>query len=405
MGVHVHEGVSAVPTHRAQVALAMSTALSGCLFVGLFLTTYDADRLLRWWVALPAIALLYALANRTQYVRPGGTGSTLLYSPTTPFLLAGAILLPPAAILALAAVTTPPHSRHRWNNLTLRIGTMSAASWAYWMVHGPGDQAISQSTSLRDAVALLAAMAGFELAQLAILNGSIWLTDGISLARQASTWGTEYLSGEVWELSAGAVTATLALTAPVLLVPAAGLLILIVRQTQYAQAIHDRDRDAKTGLLNMRAFTRLADRELSRARRHGHSLTFLMIDVDHLRAINTQHGHFGGDAAIATVAQVLTQHLRDEDLAARFGGEEFAVALPHTDLAQAAEAAERIRLAIEEADQTIGLRTLKVTVSIGVSRFVPGDSLDDLLVSADRALYEAKDDGRNLVRLAVRVGA
>ena len=351
MGVHVLEGSSAVPSRRARVALGMSTALSGCLFVGLFLTTYDSDRLLRWWIALPAIAVLYALANRTQYIRPGGTGSNLLYSPTTPFLLAGAILLPPVALLVLAAVTTPPHSRHRWNNLTLRIGTMSAASSAYWLVHGPGGQAINESNAGRDATALLAAMVGFELAQLAILNGSIWLTDGISLARQAATWGSEYLSGEVWELSAGAVTAALALTAPVLLVPASGLLILIVRQTQYAQAIHDRDRDAKTGLLNMRAFTRLADRELSSARRHGHPLTFLMIDVDHLRAINTEHGHFGGDAAIATVAQVLTQHLRDEDLAARFGGEEFAVALPHTDLAQAAEAADRIRVAIEGAEQ------------------------------------------------------
>ena len=245
-------------------------------------------------------------------------------------------------------------------------------------------------------------MAAFEAAQLVILNGSIWLTDGISLARQAATWGTEYLSGEVWELSAGAAAATLALTAPVLLVPAAGLLVLIVRQTQYAQAIHDRDRDAKTGLLNMRAFTRLADRELSSARRHGYPLAFLMLDVDHLRAINTAHGHVGGDAAIHTVATVLTQHLRDEDLAARFGGEEFAVALPHTDLRQAAEAAERIRRAIEESEPTFGSQRLRVTVSIGVSRFCPNDSLDDLLVSADRALYEAKDDGRNLVRLAVR---
>jgi diguanylate cyclase (GGDEF)-like protein len=348
------------------------------------------------------IALLYAVANRTQYLRPTANGTTLLYSPTAPFLLAGAVLLPPLPLLVLALVTTPPHSRHRWNNLSLRVGTMSAASLAYWGVLGALPQQISQADTTTQAGALLAAMAAFEIAQLVILNGSIWLTDGISLARQAATWGTEYLSGEVWELSAGAAAAALALTAPVLLVPAAGLLILIVRQTQYAQAIHDRDRDAKTGLLNMRAFTRLADRELSSARRHGYPLAFLMLDVDHLRAINTEHGHVGGDAAIATVASVLTEHLRDEDLAARFGGEEFAVALPHTDLRQAAEAAERIRRAIEEAGPQFGTQTLRVTVSIGVSRFCPSDSLDDLLVSADRALYEAKDDGRNLVRLAVR---
>ena len=152
----------------------------------------------------------------------------------------------------------------------------------------------------------------------------------------------------------------------------------------------------------MRAFTRLADRELSRARRHGYPLTFLMLDLDHLRAINTGHGHLGGDAAIAAVADVLTQHLRDEDLAARFGGEEFAVVLPHTDLAHAAEAAERIRLSIEGRLVSFEGREVRVTVSIGVSRFCPDDSLDDLLVTADRALFEAKDDGRNLVRLAAR---
>ncbi len=400
----MQEGISTAPGRRPQVALAMSAALALVLFMSLLLSTQPLPRALPWWAALPTIAVLYAIANRTQYLRPTGSVSTLSYSPTTPFLLAGAILLPPLPLLALAVVTTSPHSPRRLNILSLRLGTMSAASLAYWLVNGTAVQEVSSANANQQSLALIASMVAYELAQLVILNGSIWMTEGISLARQAATWGREYVAGEAWELSAGAVAATLALTAPVLLLPAAGLLVLIVGQAQYAQAIHDRDRDAKTGLLNMRAFTRLADRELSSARRHGHPLSFLMIDVDHLRAINTEHGHLGGDAAIATVAAVLTQHLRDEDLAARFGGEEFAVALPHTDLAQAAEAAERIRGAIEESRQKVSTGTLRVTVSVGVSRFSAGDSLDHLLVSADRALYEAKDDGRNLVRLAARAG-
>ena len=387
---------------RARVALALSTALAGGLFVSLLLTTHASPRALPWFVVLPVVGGLYALANRTQYLRPTASGTTLLYSPTAPFLLAGAILLPPAALAVLALVTTPPHGRHQWNNLTLRLGTMSAAALGYWAVLGARPQEISGSNATTQAVALLAAMAAFEAAQLGILNGSIWVTDGISLARQAATWGTEYLSGEVWELSAGAAAATLALTAPVLLVPAAGLLVLIVRQTQYAQAIHDRDRDAKTGLLNMRAFTRLADRELSSARRHGYPLAFLMLDVDHLRAINTAHGHVGGDAAIHTVAACSPSTCATRTW-------------PRASGARSSRSRSRTptwRRPPRRRNASAGpsrrpppgsaQHTLSVTVSIGVSRFCPNDSLDDLLVSADRALYEAKDDGRNLVRLAVR---
>ncbi len=364
------------------------------------ITTFGTPRALPWWAVLPVVAAAFALANPAQFGRTDS--GALAYAPTTPFLFAGAVLLPPLAVAALAVFATPWRSASRWNNLVLRLGTVSAASLAYWTAHGPGSQMISQTSAPRDAGALMLAMLAYEAAQLLILNGSIWLGQGISWARQAATWGPDYVAGEVWELSAGAAAVALALTAPILLLPASGLLVLIVRQTQYAQAIHDRDRDPKTGLLNMRAFTRLADRELSRARRHGYPLTFLMLDLDHLRAINTGHGHLGGDAAIAAVADVLTQHLRDEDLAARFGGEEFAVVLPHTDLAHAAEAAERIRLSIEGCLVSFEGREVRVTVSIGVSRFCPDDSLDDLLVTADRALFEAKDDGRNLVRLASR---
>ena len=90
----MQDGTAAVPTHREQVALGLSTALAGGLFVTLLLSTHATARALPWAAVLPAIAVLYAVANRTQYLKPTANGTTLRYSPTAPFLLAGAVLLP-----------------------------------------------------------------------------------------------------------------------------------------------------------------------------------------------------------------------------------------------------------------------------------------------------------------------
>src|SRR5207253_7078068 len=102
-----------------------------------------------------------------------------------------------------------------------------------------------------------------------------------------------------------------------------------------------------TGLMNRRAFTAVLEREVARAERYAVPLSFLLLDVDHFKAVNDQHGHAVGDAVLAAVGRLLAAEARATDHAGRWGGEEFVVALPHTDEAGAACAAERMRGALE----------------------------------------------------------
>jgi two-component system cell cycle response regulator len=124
-----------------------------------------------------------------------------------------------------------------------------------------------------------------------------------------------------------------------------------------------------------------------------------MLDVDHFKRINDRHGHPAGDEVLATIAERIRHSLRKEDLPARLGGEEFAVLLPDTDLVRAQALAERIRQAIAApAFALTGSQTLEVTVSVGVACWLPQDeSFSALYSRADRALYLAKENGRNRI--------
>ncbi|KAA2229685.1 sensor domain-containing diguanylate cyclase [Pseudomonas brenneri] len=155
--------------------------------------------------------------------------------------------------------------------------------------------------------------------------------------------------------------------------------------------------DPLTGLANRRTLDQRLNLEWDRAQRSGEPLTLLMIDVDHFKAFNDRHGHQGGDEALRSVAQVIESNIRrPADLAARYGGEEFAVILPNTDSQGAQVIAEHIRSSVEHLPRVAG-DTQPVTVSIGLSSWHKRSnaSLEELLLSADRALYEAKDGGRN----------
>ncbi len=153
--------------------------------------------------------------------------------------------------------------------------------------------------------------------------------------------------------------------------------------------------DALTGLANRRYFLEQLKIIMSSAQRHQTPLSMIMADLDHFKIINDTYGHAGGDQVLKEFGGLLKKCSRREDLAARFGGEEFTMALPMTGLSRARILAERIRSRLQEME--CGQIRCKVTGSFGISQFRPGDTAESLIERADRALYQAKAAGRNQV--------
>lgn len=173
---------------------------------------------------------------------------------------------------------------------------------------------------------------------------------------------------------------------------------LELRETLRVQSL----RDPLTGLYNRRYLEESLPRDMERCQRRGRPLSALMVDIDFFKRFNDEHGHPAGDALLARVGQLLGQATRDEDIACRLGGEEFAIVMPEADGDQAAERAEQLRLAVSTATVTYMRRELgPVTVSIGVAELGDGvASPQALLAAADRALYSAKARGRDRVERA-----
>jgi len=160
--------------------------------------------------------------------------------------------------------------------------------------------------------------------------------------------------------------------------------------------------DALTGVNNRRHFSELLGAEIERCRRYSCCLSVMMFDLDHFKKVNDTYGHAAGDEALRTFARTLQRSgLRKNDYWGRLGGEEFALALPETDLDSALIPAERIRSMLEETSVQHGPVMFRITVSIGISQYQPGDTIETVLGRADQAMYEAKQTGRNRTCLAL----
>jgi diguanylate cyclase (GGDEF)-like protein len=182
---------------------------------------------------------------------------------------------------------------------------------------------------------------------------------------------------------------------------------LLQRSLRHNQLVNASRIDSKTGLLNAGTWEREATAEVARAVRTRTPLALALVDIDHFKGVNDTFGHLTGDRALRAVARTFQLFLREYDLIGRFGGEEFALLLPHTSALDAYGIAERIRdhMAISPLD--VGDlpegRHVRVTVSIGVAALgapwdtLTGSQITDLLAAADRALYRAKRAGRNQV--------
>jgi two-component system cell cycle response regulator len=162
--------------------------------------------------------------------------------------------------------------------------------------------------------------------------------------------------------------------------------------------------DPLTGIMNRRALLPAVDVEQSRSERHGYPMALLMLDVDHFKSINDEHGHAMGDQVLAALGRMLAQYARKTDLVGRWGGEEFVVVLAGANEAGARIAGERIRSAVEKMTvlDDKGQR-VPITISIGIACLEVNDKVDVLVERADHAMYQAKATGRNRVVVAPTV--
>ena len=153
--------------------------------------------------------------------------------------------------------------------------------------------------------------------------------------------------------------------------------------------------DSLTGLRNRGSFNTLAASQAKFCQRHGLPVALILLDVDHFKKLNDSLGHSSGDLALQQLANILTQATRSSDICARIGGEEFAIFLPNADLPDARITAERIRSTVECAPLRSGSGDFRITVSLGIA--TGNLAVDDLLGMADKAMYQAKERGRNQV--------
>ncbi|MDP1768664.1 MAG: diguanylate cyclase [Nitrospirota bacterium] len=158
-------------------------------------------------------------------------------------------------------------------------------------------------------------------------------------------------------------------------------------------------RDGLTGLLNRRALEDVLSRELKAGMRYRASACLILVDVDHFKQVNDLFGHLGGDQVLTEMATVMQDAVRDTDSVGRYGGEEFGIVLPHTDLARAAVLAERLRDQIEQHTFDVDGGSVRITVSVGIAQ-IPDKTIGTVpewMAAADAALYESKNRGRNRV--------
>ena len=352
------------------------------------------------WVALALISVGAALAHLFPVVTPRNQSYH-----TTFVVLVPAVLLLPAWVLPLVVVAQHLPEwikvRYPWyiqafNASNYLLDMFAAAAVGSALL---GQESLIPNDELRFAVAGLAAAVVLVLLNHTILATMLRFGRGHSLS-ESGLFSFESLSTDLVLAALGVLVAYAWTINPALIPFAIAPLLLIQRSLSVPLLEQEARLDPKTGLFNVRYFSAVLNDKLEQSVRTEQPLALLMIDLDLLREINNTYGHLAGDAILERIADVFRHNLRVDDVAARFGGEEFVLLLPDTELVDALALAERVREAVGNERVTVGAisETLSATVSIGVA-MCPRDGTDanTLIHRADLAVYRAKIQGRNRV--------
>jgi diguanylate cyclase (GGDEF)-like protein len=347
------------------------------------------------WISFVPILALVLLADRAE-LYPGRFYDTRV--ATIP-IVAGAVLLPPAAVMLCGAAFALHRLRSPldWRQRLFNGSSHALTGLVAWGVVGLFPSR-STSSGFLLAVTGVSATLVYALASWLLLVLMLHLARDLGFAEMRKELPALLLA-EIALGCFGVVIARLWQFAPALVPLEIVPLFLIWSALRITELRAEAKADPKTGLANARHLREALSQELDRAARYGRPLSLLVADLDFLREVNNTHGHLAGDAILVGIGEVLRTELRQTDIPARFGGEEFCVVLPETSAAKAAQLAERVRRAVEERAFEAGReQPLRVTVSVGVATFpidAAGD--DELLAAADAALYAAKSRGRNCV--------
>lgn len=345
---------------------------------------------------LLAVAAAAATLYRARWGRGRGA-RTISFDASGVVLIATSVLLPPAwfPLVALAASLDADRRRAALNTCVRTIAVCVAAltfqAYAGFLPQLP----VAPGTAR--VVELLVAAAALLLTEVALLRRHLRLSD--SLGDDVHGLLAAAVHRDAPALSLGAVACVLLAVSPTAVLLLVPLVLLVVRGLRDQEALLDAGLDAKTGLLRLETFLPLAEAEVARARRHRRPLALLMLDLDGMKSVNTRYGHPEGERVIEALGGLLTGAMRTEDVVARYGGDEFTLLLPDTDVAGATVLADRVRTVIGSSVLLPVDPPVRRTASVGVAALLPGDTLDSLIARADLGLRRAKAEGRDRVVL------
>jgi diguanylate cyclase (GGDEF)-like protein/putative nucleotidyltransferase with HDIG domain len=363
------------------------------------------------WLLFAVLTVLATVAHLFEAAGPNNE----TWNSNLTFYYAGVLLLPPFYFALLVLI---PHLIH-WavvrlrNGPTLRQWYIQPFNIATHLIAGLAAYATYSALCpaappLAAPLPLFAALLGvvvyvtvnhFLIAAILVLaRGHSWRESGLfdvqNFLSDSALACLGYVIAVLWQIN------------PWLILPALTPLLMTYRALRVPQLQQEATIDSKTGLYNAHHFNELFAEELQRAKRFNRPLAVVMSDLDLLRNVNNTYGHLAGDAVLSELGRLIRASIREYDIAARFGGEEFSIVILEAGMPEARAFAERLRRTIERAEFSIPTSStpIHVTMSLGVACF-PSDatSANDLLHTADVAVYQAKLRGRNAVVCATDI--